>query len=78
MTVFVQSLSARDGDKNIYKLQRLKRLYETTNANGVTTFDRGLSENFSILYFVVQHFYALIQLILLGVRKIITESREQL
>jgi len=53
MTVFVQSLSAKGGQKNIYKLQRLKRLYETINANGVPTFDCGLSKNVCILKYSI-------------------------
>jgi hypothetical protein len=62
MIVFVQSLSAKGGEKNIYKLQKLKRLNETTNAYGVTTFDCGLSQKF--LCPKGQHLYALIRLII--------------
>ena len=47
MKIFVRSYNAKGG-QNIYKLQRLKRFYETTNANGVRTIDFGLSENISI------------------------------
>jgi len=53
MTVFVLRLSAKGGQKYIYKLQRLKRLFETTNANGVTTSDCSLSKNFSILKYSI-------------------------
>jgi hypothetical protein len=48
MTVFVQSLGAKGGQKNIYELQGLKRLYESTNASGVITIACGVSENFCI------------------------------
>jgi hypothetical protein len=47
------SFCTKGGEKNIYKLQKLKRLYETTNANGVTTFDCGLSENSCILKYSI-------------------------